>query len=232
MKILIVTSTYHEIKLLLSSMGYTEDGNFSLQTFPYHRSSLDILITGVGLMHTAYFMGKIFAGTTYDLAINLGIAGSFHPKIPIGEVVQITEEQVADLGAEDKENFLDIVELHLLNPDQFPYNSGKLINKSHEVADKILNLKKVRGISVNTAHGNQHSIDKIIQKYHPDVESMEGAAFFYACFLENIPCLQLRAISNYIEDRNKNNWNVPLAIENLNKTAMKIINHITGNQRL
>jgi len=58
---------------------------------------------------------------------------------------------------------------------------------------------------------------------------MEGAAFFYACFMERLPCLQIRAVSNYIEDRNKDRWNIPLAIGNLNKIALKIIHHITGH---
>ncbi|KKO19734.1 MAG: hypothetical protein BROFUL_01556 [Candidatus Brocadia fulgida] len=54
---------------------------------------------------------------------------------------------------------------------------------------------------------------------------MEGAAFFYACLMERIPCLQIRTISNYIEDRNKGRWNVPLAIDNLNTIALNIIHH-------
>ncbi|WKZ18393.1 MAG: futalosine hydrolase [Candidatus Jettenia sp. CY-1] len=230
MKILIVAATSCEIKPLLSALGQTDGEEFSMKTFQYHQLHLDVLITGVGLMQTAYFMGRRFVNHTYDLALNFGIAGSFNKNISIGEVANVTEEQIADLGAEDNENFLDIIELKLLRPDQFPYNSGKLINKIPDWAQEISNLKvKVKGISVNTVHGNQHSIDKIIQKYQPDLESMEGAAFLYACLIENIPCLQIRAVSNYVENRNKDTWNIPLAIENLNKTAMKIIHHISGS---
>ncbi|GAB62751.1 MAG: futalosine hydrolase [Candidatus Jettenia sp.] len=233
MKVLIVAATYFEIKPLLLSFGQTDDEEFSMKTFQYHQLSLDVLITGVGLMQTAYFMGKAFVNTTYDLALNFGIAGSFNKNISIGEVVNVTEEQIADLGAEDKEGFLDVIELKLLNPNRFPYNSGKLINKTPDWAQEIPNLRAtVKGISVNTVHGNQYSIDKIIQKYQPDLESMEGAAFLYACLIEHIPCLQIRAISNYIENRNKGTWNIPLAIENLNETAMKIIHHISGNVHL
>jgi futalosine hydrolase len=41
---------------------------------------------------------------------------------------------------------------------------------------------------------------------------------------EYIPCIQLRAVSNYVEKRNKDAWNIPLAIENLNKQLIAIIN--------
>jgi len=55
------------------------------------------------------------------------------------------------------------------------------------------------------------------------VESMEGAAFLFACLKKGIPCFQLRSISNYIEPRNLNNWNIPHAIGFLNKGLDEII---------
>lgn len=227
MKILIVAATVHEIKPLLSSLGYTKDELFLMNTFHYHRSGIEVLIAGVGLMHTAYFMGKTLARNKYDLALNLGIAGSFNKNISIGEVINVVEERIADLGVDNNDNFLDLVELQLLPPDQFPYNAGALMNQTPDLIQGIPELRKmVKGISVNKVNSNQQSIDNVVQKYHPDVESMEGAAFLYACLFENIPCLQIRAISNYVEIWDKDKWNIPLAVENLNKTALKIINQI------
>jgi len=60
--------------------------------------------------------------------------------------------------------------------------------------------------------------------FNPQVESMEGAAFFYACLLEGITCSQIRTISNKVEKRNKDNWNIPLAVKNLCATGLQIIN--------
>lgn len=227
MKLLVVAATCPEIKPLLLSLGQNEVKEFCMKAISYHKLSIDILITGVGLMHTAYFMGKVLANNTYNLALQFGIAGSFRKEIALGAAVNVVEEAVADLGAEDKENFLDATELHLLPPDQFPYHAGRLRNETPDSAYVISALKKVKGISVNKVHGYQCNIDKIIRKYDPDIESMEGAAFFYACMMERLPCLQIRAISNYIEDRNKDRWNIPLAIDNLNKIALKIIHHLT-----
>jgi len=55
------------------------------------------------------------------------------------------------------------------------------------------------------------------------VESMEGAAFFMACEQFEIPCIQIRAISNKVEKRNTANWDLSLAIKNLNNKVEKII---------
>ena len=52
---------------------------------------------------------------------------------------------------------------------------------------------------------------------------MEGAAFFYACLLAKIPFLEIRSISNYVEARNRETWNLPLAINNLNQILIEIL---------
>jgi futalosine hydrolase len=71
--------------------------------------------------------------------------------------------------------------------------------------------------------GTQCKAENIIQKY-PDVEieNMEGASFFYVCLKENIPFMSIRSISNYVEDRNKDNWKMEEAIESLNKTLAEL----------
>jgi futalosine hydrolase len=52
---------------------------------------------------------------------------------------------------------------------------------------------------------------------------MEGASFLFCCLAENIPCAQIRSISNKVEKRNKDAWNFPLALANLQITVWKII---------
>jgi futalosine hydrolase len=52
---------------------------------------------------------------------------------------------------------------------------------------------------------------------------MEGATFFYICSRENIPFLAVRAISNKVELRNKNKWNIPLALNNLSEKLVDVL---------
>jgi futalosine hydrolase len=51
---------------------------------------------------------------------------------------------------------------------------------------------------------------------------MEGAAFFYVCEQTKTSCLQIRAISNVVERRNRENWQIELAIKSLNDTLIKL----------
>ena len=65
-------------------------------------------------------------------------------------------------------------------------------------------------------HGDDQAISQIVHRLNPQVESMEGVACMLACQELGVPCVQIRAISNYVEKRNKANWDIPLAIQNLN----------------
>jgi futalosine hydrolase len=39
----------------------------------------------------------------------------------------------------------------------------------------------------------------------------------------NVPCIQIRAVSNYVERRNRDNWQIGLAIKNLNIFALEFL---------
>ncbi|MCY1528458.1 Futalosine hydrolase [compost metagenome] len=53
---------------------------------------------------------------------------------------------------------------------------------------------------------------------------MEGAAVFYAAEQLHIPSAQIRCISNYVEKRNREKWEIGLAIANLNEWLVKYLN--------
>ena len=81
----------------------------------------------------------------------------------------------------------------------------------------------MKGITVNTVHGNNTSIQKVSFLFNPDVESMEGAACMMVSKKFGIPCLQIRSISNYVEKRNDEKWNKSLALKNLHDNLEQII---------
>jgi futalosine hydrolase len=72
-------------------------------------------------------------------------------------------------------------------------------------------------------HGNEKTIKIIQEKYNADTENMEGLAFYYVLKLVNKPGIEIRSISNYVERRNKDNWNIKDSVENLNKEILKMI---------
>jgi futalosine hydrolase len=55
---------------------------------------------------------------------------------------------------------------------------------------------------------------------------MEGAAFMHACLISNVPFAQVRAVSNIVEKRNREAWNLGEAIGNLGRSAVAILEQL------
>ena len=171
----------------------------------------DILISGVGMINTTYNLTKILSKKRYDLVINMGIAGSFNPSIKIGDSVEVIEDTFSEIGFEEDNKFMIFDEFELKN--------------TFSIKPKTI-LRKANAITVNTVHGEKKSILKIIERLSPDIETMEGASCFMVCEQFQIPCIQIRTISNKIEVRRKQDWDIDLAISNLNNTVRDIINKL------
>ena len=210
MNYLIVAATPIEITPFL---GYFKSSNIK---------NIDVLITGIGLTATTYSLMRQLRLKKPDLVIQAGVGGCFDTSIPLGQVVVVKQEAIADQSVIELNQLKTLFDLKLVPQDQFPFKKGWLIN-NNEVLKKT-SLRKVKGISVNEITTSKQKVKFYNETFNPVVESMEGAALHYVCLMEKIPFIQLRAISNYITERNKKKWNMKESITNLNKEIIKLLN--------
>ncbi len=218
MKILIVSATEAEISPFLAHLSTNEA----------LKSSVEVLVTGVGMVATTYQLTRQLAKNKYDLAIQAGVGGAFSRAIELGEVVEVTTERFGDIGAEDNGNYLDMfTDIPLIDPNVFPFSEA-LLHANHPAEMVSLGLRQVSGLTVNTVSGTEAAVAMRVQRFGCDVESMEGAAFFYVCKQENTPMLQMRAISNYVEPRNRASWKMKEAVIALNAMLIETVNKISG----
>ena len=210
MNYLIVAATPIEITPFL---GYFKSSNIK---------NIDVLITGIGLTATTYSLMRQLRLNKPDLVIQAGVGGCFDTSIPLGQVVVVKQEAIADQSVIELNQLKTLFDLKLVPQDQFPFKKGWLIN-NNEVLKKP-SLRKVKGISVNEITTSKQKIKFYTDTFSPIIESMEGAALHYVCLMEKIPFIQLRAVSNYIAERNKKNWNMKESIINLNKEIIKLLN--------
>ncbi len=220
MKDLIVAATKKELEPFLNYLGIgesvTEGRIFSNQKF-------DLIITGIGLLATAYNLGSIFAVNKYNLILNLGIAGSFSHKYPIKSLVNVKEEVLADLGSEDSlRDFKDLFEMGLMSSDKSPFKNGALSTPDTKESIIEKDIPRVKAVSVNRVLAHEKSINWIRNKYAPDTVSMEGAAVFFASLQHHTPCIQIRTISDFVGTEDRKNWDIQGAIEALNKHIIEI----------
>jgi futalosine hydrolase len=184
---------------------------------------IDVLTTGVGMIATAAWCSRTFAAEHYDLALNVGLCGSFDASLAAPDVVHVTADRIAELGAEDGDDFLTIHQLQLLGENDFPFDGGLLVNTNPPPLPSLATLRSVTGITVNTVHGNERTIAAIRDRYDPDVESMEGAAFMYASLIAGVPFAQIRAVSNAVVRRNRAAWQIDQAIRTLGEQSVALL---------
>ncbi len=224
MKILITSATQKEIQPLID-WSESQQWQGDVLIFEKGQAQIHLLITGVGMVGTTYNLMRAINNTKYDIALNFGLCGAYPDSgIDLTEVVNITEEQFGDLGAMDNNVFRTIFELGLTASGQEPFYDGKLINYNEiEIMDNYVDHDRVRGISVNNVSGNEQQIRQRIELFAPQVESMEGAAFFYVMLRESLRFFEIRAVSNLVQVRDKSKWQISKAIERLNNAAIEIV---------
>jgi futalosine hydrolase len=182
---------------------------------------LDVLVTGPGMLQTAYLLTKHIALRKLDLMVQAGVAGGFTDAMKPGKVVAVQSEVFSDIGVMEKTGWHDLFDMRFVKKNEFPFKNGRLVNP-----DKVLlqrsRLPLVRAATVNQVSTQKKQIAAIAEKYKPQIETMEGAAFHYVALREKIPFLQVRAISNRVGERNKSKWALQPAIENLNRELIRL----------
>jgi len=225
MKFLIVTATHFEIATFAEVIGDCEIFSSHLSKYKFNAHQIDILVTGVGMVFTSFHLSSILVKEKYDFAINAGVAGAIDRNLALGEVVNVVNDYFYELGAEDGDEWLNLAQLGLLSEIDKPYSRDGLHNTILPELSNLKKLKQVKGHTVNTIHGNLQSIKNIENRSKAQIESMEGAAFLYCCLQHQLPCAQIRAISNYVEVRNKATWQMSKAIFSLNEFLKSILNN-------
>ena len=225
MRILVVAATVAEIGPFVATLGPGSDLGPRTARYKIHSHEVDVLVTGVGMVATATWCSRAFAEGRYGTAFNFGVCGAFDRTLVPGTLVHVVSDCFSELGAEDGKEFLTVHELGLLGESESPFQDGRLRNEVPPANDALARLREVDGITVNTVHGNDESIASAVRIFEPHVESMEGAAFMYACLVYGVPFAQVRAISNIVERRNRSAWKLTEAIDSLSRGAKEILEH-------
>lgn len=213
MKLLLVAATPTEIAPTVAAFPQTE-----------------VLYTGLGSMLTAYHLGKRLASSTPDLLIQAGVGGAVDLHLPLGGIYRIVSDRQVDLGAEDRdENTLGPSDIGFPLPP--PFDRYGALPAPSLTGDWVDHLPKAHGGTVNRAHGSRRNIQRLRRRFPTvQVESMEGAAFFYACADAGAMGIQLRAISNYVTERDRAAWRLDKAITSLNDELIALLGRLTDRR--
>lgn len=224
MKILVTAAEQQEIDRALKAYEFIKDKI---------AGDVDIVfrLTGIGAVNACYCVTREIwsarvEGKPYDLVINIGIAGSYDlEEFPIASAAIISMEYFGDLGFETDKGFADLFRCGIIGKDEFPYADGALARQLlpyAKIEDAIARYKSGIGVTIQCITGDTSRIEELKRLYTPHIESMEGAAVYYAALMERVPCFELRTVSNVVGERDSRKWKTKEALDTLENCCREI----------
>src|SRR5882724_9666727 len=113
MNCLLVAATSFEIAPFLDKWTQNKDRHGALQ--------LDILVSGIGLTASTWSITRQLQLKKYDWAVQAGIAGCFDRQLPLGSVVSISRDTIADQGVLENKSFQTVFDMKLAPENRSPY---------------------------------------------------------------------------------------------------------------
>jgi futalosine hydrolase len=230
-QLLLLSATQNEARGLLSEFvgqQYTEHlGKTSIQG-TLAGKPCRLVYTGIGVVNTAHALTCQFEAELPALVIQFGIAGAYVPaRLPIASVALATEENYGDVGVITPDGWkpADEIGIPLVPGDDPLFNRFPLDLELVERAAQLCGASYGPFVTVSQCTGVQALGDTLHHRFGALCESMEGAAAAHICALYNVPFLEVRGISNLVEDRARARWNIVGAATVAQQAVMKIVEH-------
>ena len=190
-----------------------------LNAIKVEHQQLDKRVCGVGGINLARYLIPFIEKDAFDITILAGLAGGLKEETNLGEVTKVAFDHQGDLGVFENNGYIPFEKSGLTEPSSH--------NNEYNLVDDVMSdLKIVNALSTNTLFEDNNKNELRHSYFKTQIENMEGAAFQEICEEYETPYLQIRAISNYIGERDKDNWVISEALENLNKTLTDYINSV------
>lgn len=196
----------------------------------------DVLITGIGAVNTAHALTRyLLTQPAPSLVVQTGIAGAYVPSgVEVGSVLLASEEMYGDVGVITPEGWLpaDVIGIPLVEArdgrparfNQFPCDPA-LVARASEACGPLV-ARTGRFLTLAQVTGVRALGDALYRRFNALCESMEGAAAAHVCAIHGVAFLELRGVSNLVEDRDRAAWQIAEAAEAAQRAVRRLIEHL------
>lgn len=202
-------------------------------------------ISSIGKTNAAHAATLLIQNYSPRLVINFGIGGAYPSSgLKVGDIAVATKEIYADEGVWLKDGFhtAEVIGIPFLVKgrrkyfNEFPLDK-RLIKKAVKASNPVTCLRLRRMsldtkiklgsfVTVSTCTGTLKQARELEKRFNAICENMEGAAIAHICAIYRTPMVEIRGISNIIEDRDTGKWDLKLAAENCQKVVMELLKTI------
>lgn len=228
MKIGIIAAENEEMLAIKNIMeNISEENIFNLKFYigKIHNRECILVECGVGKVNAARTTQILIDNFSIDYIINVGSAGSITPELNVEDIV-IGKEliqydfDITQIGNYEKGEICDV--------GKYFYSDRKLINLCEqtisEMKDRSFKIKIGRIGSADIFFANPEKAKLVREEFGMECLEMEGAAIGQVCFLDKIPFLVIRGISDTPNGNNKIDFHTYLKVAS--KRAAEILENL------
>lgn len=210
--ILVVTATEAEMTPLRSALA--------------REPGVEFLVTGMGPVETALQLTRYLATVTAEpvAVINAGVAGAFiGTGLELLDICLAEYEVFADLGICLDDEIEGFSEDRLPVRIGFPLRNRLLTQAEAILVENGIVYRKGIFLTVSCVSGTAGRGNYLRDRHRAICENMEGAAIARVCEEYSLPCLELRCISNLVEDRDESRWQLKKAFQGAGRAAAAVV---------
>lgn len=187
------------------------------------------LVSGVGPVETAVrltrFLGR--RDQSVQAVVNFGIGGAYlqpagTQQAALLDICLAEKEVFGDFGISLAAEIIPFASA-LVGEIEYPLDGRLFRDARRLLAAHQLSCHAGVFVTVNAATGTLTRGERLRAQWQGLCENMEGAAVARACREFSLPCLELRAISNFVEDRQPAKWRLHEACREAGRAAALII---------
>lgn len=214
----IIAAMNEELELLLNEMHLEEKttrANMIFNKGTVWGQNVVAVVSGIGKVNAAICTQILVSEYKVDKVINVGVAGGIGKEIYPGDIV------IADNLVEHDMDTTAFGDPHGQIPrlDTFDFKCDKeLIETARNACKKIndINTSVGRIVSGDVFVANVEKIKWLEKEFHALACEMEGASIAHTCYLNNIPFVVIRSISDNANNGAHMDYEkfVPIAVKN------------------
>ncbi|MFA7405969.1 MAG: futalosine hydrolase [Pelobacteraceae bacterium] len=233
--IIVIAAVPKETEQLEKALGHS--GRVKAGGYEYVEGTIGnlrvvVCAGGVGKVNAAAVTAVMIDRYQPQLVINTGCAGAYIGSgLKVGNLVVASEEVLADDGVAVADGWKDLRYMNLPSVEQGGLSCYNLLPLSRHASEKAMQLADYYGVflmrgrsaTVSTCSGTRKHGTDLVHRWNPLIENMEGAAVAQVCLRCGVDCLEIRGISNMVEERDLKKWDIPRAVESVQRFVLKYI---------
>lgn len=228
-----------EVSLLLGEIAVSSStalGSKSVIEGALRGRRVLLCVGGVGKANASHAATLLLSRFSSEALMIFGVGGAYPSSgAAVGDVAIAKKEVAGDEGVLTLDGFRDMEymgmplvktarsALYSVYPASEPLLSRSLQLLAAHQGTRGHRLHAGTFVTLSTCTGTSGRARELESRYHGLCENMEGAAAAQVAELHGVPWLEVRGISNLVEDRDLGKWDIPRAAAAAQEAVIQII---------